>query len=473
MIGQLVKKEIHHNLYSIRFPALLMISAILFTLNGIFAVTEPVQEITKHKPSTVYATASRPHSRLQFCARGAGADRAQSVEIRIGGSIELQMVRDPSELPAGDHLGRFALSYAGHIDWVFIIRTIFSLSVIIFTFDAICSERERGTLTLMCSNPVSRSSVLLGKYLGACGTLLIPLVVGIIVNLLIILIAGGVAGTVSLQAEHWVRICLLILASTVYISLFIFLGLLVSTVARKSSSSLLILLSFWVALIIAYPNLAGVLAEHTAEAENEYQLSQKHRQPWKFGGIEELYRQIGRDINSGKITTEEELQKAFEEVHIRRTEIMNDTDAQHRNALVAKRRSARRIAMVSPAAIYQYICEAIADSGFERQQRFLKSVRDYYLVYENYVREKVGKVVPWCKMGFSIGWNLGDKKVVSSSPRPERYKGDMSDFPHFGEPRWSIVDSLRTSLNNLTIIFLWNVLFFLAAHYVFVKRSLR
>ncbi|MFC1713808.1 ABC transporter permease subunit [Candidatus Poribacteria bacterium] len=473
MIGQLAKKEIHYSLYSIRFPALLVISAILFILNGIFAVTEPEQETNKHMPSTVYATASRPHSRLQFCTRGIGADRAQSVEIRIGGSIELQMMRDPSQLPGGDHLGRFALSYAGHMDWVFIIRVIFSLFAIIFTFDAICSERERGTLSLMCSNPISRSSVLLGKYLGACGTLMIPLVVGIILNLLIILVAGGMAGTVSLQMEHWMRIGLLVLASVVYVSLFIFLGLLVSTAVRKSSSSLLILLSFWVAMIIAYPNLAGVLAEHTAEAENEYQLSQRYRQPWKFGGIRELYNQIDEDISSGKITTEEELQNAFEEVHVRRIEIMNDTDAKHRDALVAKRRSARRIALVSPAALYQYICEAIADSGFERQQRFLRSVRDYYLVYENYVREKVGKVVPWCKMGLNIGRDLGGKRVVSQSPRPERYKGDMSDFPHFSEPRWSIADSLRTSLGNMAILFLWNVLFFLAAHYIFVKRSLR
>jgi len=215
------------------------------------------------------------------------------------------------------------------------------------------------------------------------------------------------------------------------------------------------------------------LAEHTTEAENEYQLSQKHRQPWEFGGIEESHNQIEEDINSGKITTEEELQKAFVEIHTRRIEIINDTDAEHRNALVAKRRSARRIAMASPAAIYQYEGEAIADSGFERQQRFLRSVRDYYLVYENYVREKVGAVVPWCKMGFSIGKDLGDKRVVIQSPRPESYKGDMSDFPHFSEPKWSIADSLRASLSNLAILFLWNVLFFLAAHYIFVKRSLR
>jgi ABC-type transport system involved in multi-copper enzyme maturation permease subunit len=77
--------------------------------------------------------------------------------------------------------------------------------------------------------------------------------------------------------------------------------------------------------------------------------------------------------------------------------------------------------MLSPAAIYQYVSEATADSGFERQQRLLKSVKAYYLVYENYVKGEVGRIIP----------------------------------------------------ANVAILFLWNILFFVAAHYVFVKRSLR
>jgi hypothetical protein len=76
-------------------------------------------------------------------------------------------------------------------------------------------------------------------------------------------------------------------------------------------------------------------------------------------------------------------------------------------------------------------------------------------------------------MRFSTGQNLGDKKVVLQTPWPESYKGDMSDFPHFSEPRWSIIDSLRVSLNNLAILFFWNILLFVSAHYIFVKRSLR
>lgn len=245
MIGQIAKKEIHHNLYSIRFPALLVISAILFTLNGILAVTEPAQEIAKHKPSTTIMKISRQNDRLQFCARGTSADRVQRFLVKLGGSVVPRMRDDTNELPTGDRLGRYALPHADHMDWVFIIKIIFSLFAIIFTFDAICWEREQGTLTLMCANPISRSSVLLGKYLGACGTLLIPLIMGVIINLLIILAVGGILGSVSLQWGHWLRIGLLTLASMINISLFALLGLLVSAAVQRSSSSLLILLTLW------------------------------------------------------------------------------------------------------------------------------------------------------------------------------------------------------------------------------------
>lgn len=466
MIWHIAKKEIHHNLYSIRFPALLVISSVLFILNGILAVTEPLQEIDKPRQSTVNVTVSRQYDPLQFCARGTSADRITYMDVMIGGKIEPdpRAIGEPSQLPIGDGLGRFALPYADHIDWMFIIKIVFSLFAIIFTFDAISWERERGTLALMCANPVSRSSVLLSKYLGACGTLMIPFIIGVILNMLIILIAGRIAGI-----SHWLRIGLLTLTSIIYISLFVLLGMLVSTAARRSSTSLLVLLSFWVAMVVIIPNIAGIIAERTSNVESEYEISRRQRQIWELGGGQELDKQI----SSGKITNQEEADRVAKEIFTRMIKIVNDTKSEHQNVLTEKRRSARRIAMASPAAVYQYAAEILADSGFERQQRFIKSIRAYYPVYENYVREKVGEVIPCCGWSFGTNRYIGGKNIMFSSPWPVQYKGDMSDFPYFSEQRYSVIDSLRLSLVNLAILFLWNVLFFLSAHYAFIRRSLR
>ena len=469
MILHIAKKEIHHNFYTIRFPALLVISAILFILNGILAVTEPVEEKPALEPSTTGISVSREPDALQFCVHGTNADRISRARVDLGGAIKPETMQSPVSLPSGDYLGGFALPHADRIDWIFIIKMIFSLFAIIFTFDAICGEREKGTLTLMCANSISRSSVLLGKYLGVCGTLMIPLLLGVVINLLIILIVGAATGNLSLHLEHFLRMGLLVFASAIYISMFILLGFLVSTAVQRSSTSLLVLLALWVALVMVLPNIAGIVAEHAIETESEYQLYKRTRQAWDLGGGDE----INKQIDSGKITNQEEADREAEKHFINVMNVINNAETEHRAALTAKRRLARRIALASPAATYQQVGEAIADSGFERYQRFLKSAATYYLVYENYVREKVGKVIPYCSWSFGMSRKVNGKELYIQSPHPEHYNGDMSDFPYFEEPHWSIADSLRSSLSNLLILFLWNIILFMTAHYIFVKRSLR
>jgi len=469
MIGQIAEKEIRHNLYSIRFPALLVISTILFIFNAILVVTEPIQERPNPQPNTVATTISREHNKLQFCVQGTSADQNPGMSIMVGGVIEPETSYDEYSLPTGNHLVSFAIGYMDQMDWLFITRIVFSIFAISFTFDAICRERERGTLALMCANPVSRSAILLGKYLGACSTLLIPLAVGMLLNLLIIVTFGGAHGAVSFRMEHWLRICLLGFVSIIYISLFAWLGLLVSAIAQRSSSSLLIALSLWVALVIVIPNVAGLVAEHTSEMESEYQISRR----WHQASNPIVIKKLNEQINSGRIRTVDELHSAAEIAYMEIQETVNDMRMDYQKSAIAKHMYARRIAMLSPAAICQYVDESIADSGFERQQRFLKSAQAYYLIYEDYVRSKVGRIVPWCKTYFSAPIRFGDKQVRISSPMPEYYTGDMSDFPHFTEPEWSVIDSLRVSLGNLMILFLWNVFLFITAHYVFVKRNLK
>ena len=52
------------------------------------------------------------------------------------------------------------------VDWAFIIGYVLSLIALLFTFDAVSSERERGTLRLMLANSVPRHTILIGKFLG-------------------------------------------------------------------------------------------------------------------------------------------------------------------------------------------------------------------------------------------------------------------------------------------------------------------
>ena len=116
------------------------------------------------------------------------------------------------------------------------MKMFLSLFAILLTYDAICSEKERGTLALVCSNSVSRFTILWSKYLGAMVVLLIPSMIGICIGLLLIL-----TGNVNLSGEAFARLSMFTLVSIIYMSLFLFLGLFVSSLTHRPPIALLIL----------------------------------------------------------------------------------------------------------------------------------------------------------------------------------------------------------------------------------------
>ena len=89
------------------------------------------------------------------------------------------------------------------LDLDFIFQIVLSLFAILFAYDAINGEKERGTLRLTFANAVPRSTYILGKitgsYLGLAVPLLIPLLLGCLVLVLmdIPMSAGGMAAARS------------------------------------------------------------------------------------------------------------------------------------------------------------------------------------------------------------------------------------------------------------------------------------
>ena len=131
-----------------------------------------------------------------------------------------------------------------------------SFIAILFTYDAISGERETGTLSLLMSNSVSRATVLLGKFIGAFLTILLPLLIGILLNLMIV----NASRLVSLSGDEWARVGIIFVISALYISIFLWLGLFISSQFSNSSSSLLVLLLIWIVFVVLIPNTMGVLA---------------------------------------------------------------------------------------------------------------------------------------------------------------------------------------------------------------------
>ena len=129
----------------------------------------------------------------------------------------------------------------GALHWSYIISLVTSFVAILLTFDAISGERENGTLALVLSNAVSRAGVLPGKFLGVFIVIVMPMLIGILLSALIV----SLSGIVSLHGADWARIGLMVALSSIYIALFIGLGLAISSRMRHSSTSLVVLLLIW------------------------------------------------------------------------------------------------------------------------------------------------------------------------------------------------------------------------------------
>lgn len=143
------------------------------------------------------------------------------------------------------------------IDLIVIVTIIMSLFGILFSYHAVSGEREAGVLRLLLSAGAPRSTVVLGKYIGGCISLMLPFLIGLL---------AGVAGLALLPGVRLVPgdaavLILLFIVSWIYISFFYGLGLYFSTRSANSSVSVLKSLFAWVVLVLILPNISPFLAQ--------------------------------------------------------------------------------------------------------------------------------------------------------------------------------------------------------------------
>jgi len=256
------------------------------------------------------------------------------------------------------------------IDWGFVTAVLLSFMGILFTFDAISGEQERGTLRLMLANSISRNTVICGKFLGAFFAISIPFLVGTIVSLSIIYLSEAV----QFDGSYWMRLGAIVCVALIYISIFIFLGIFISTRVKESSTSLAILLLIWTVWVVLMPNALGSLGnrlqsrptakEFIAQARD----SREDLQTRYFARIKAPPR---REIPATIAT-------AFGAEYVNKdAELRDRLHAGYLSAELRQIQTARSLTRISPAAIVQYAFEALAGTGMPRHLDFISQTRQY------------------------------------------------------------------------------------------------
>ncbi|MFB9948225.1 ABC transporter permease [Rhizobium puerariae] len=127
--------------------------------------------------------------------------------------------------------------------------TIFLVPLIalLISHDAIVGEAERGTMLLLLSYPLSRSAVMLGKFLGHVSILAFATLFGYGIAALGLRLTGT-----GIDAGSWQSFALMVASSVLLGAVFIAIGYLTSTLANERSTAGGIAIGIWLFFVLIY-----------------------------------------------------------------------------------------------------------------------------------------------------------------------------------------------------------------------------
>ena len=259
MLITLTRRELLDNLMTFRFGAALVITLLLVVANTAVLIKDYDGRLAS------YYTALETHrQQLQetetYSAGKVFVDRPPNplsifnvgFDKRLGNQVEVSYALVPTlwdaEMSGSDNP---FLNIFNSIDIVFIFEVVLSLMALIFAYDALAGERERGTLRLVLTHPLSRGHILLAKYIGAMLCLLIPLLLSLLISLIML----TTTASFSLGTSDFLRICGLVISSLAYLSVFYLIGLLISAATQRTGTALMISMFVWGFLVLVYPNM--------------------------------------------------------------------------------------------------------------------------------------------------------------------------------------------------------------------------
>jgi ABC-type transport system involved in multi-copper enzyme maturation permease subunit len=369
MFGVIVRNELRNNLLSLRFHIAFVLVVATFAAGTITFLkkhhsmmqeySKYQNELTAQQMKTAQSNLSqfavtqwpftlkpRPNSFISDCKETYFPNRFSYNAYNIFGFEAGRAATNP-------FLGGFQ-----DINWSFITSVVLSFTVLLLTFDTVSGQRESNTLALVLANPISRATVLCGKYVTALLTTMLTVVVGVILSVLIIVLSGGI----DLSASSFLEILGFLLLVLLFTSCIAAFGILSSVLVRSSNVSLLIGLAFWLLFVVVIPNSAVFWANKVFAIEHANTVNER---------ISAARTELNRSAPPGSWTADggfpflpEHQLRAALQMKLMNSE-MEIRNTYYRNMFVQLSRT-RLLTTISPVALFEYMTEAVVAGGYLR-----------------------------------------------------------------------------------------------------------
>jgi len=494
MLTDIIKKEILDHLLSSKFLLMFIICSVLILLSvfmgisgylldkkeyeaSVASLREDFQALeqaeTNFSPGTVRIY--RPPAVLKTMVTGV-SDAA--------GRMSRPNNNQESYLEESKYGNNPDLTVFGALDLEFIVRMVLSLFALLFIFDAISGEREKGTLKMALANNVSRAGLLIGKAIGGYISMMLPLLIPFLLGLVILSLYPGVV----LTGGDWLRIGLIFLLFLLYLSVFFALGLFVSSLTARSSTSLFALLALWVALVMVVPDISALAAAQLRpvpdaseislqKSLSTNQINQELSNAWNTQQWEQM-QALRESKPSGDAAREQYLkgQEALEQTRNEFTLRINEANARidrdYQLRKEAQAGLAKNLSRVSPAAGLTLGAAALAGTGVDEYGRFVDSARNYGIILrEWYVKTNEQKRRDTTRSGnpnpdgsptfvVPMGDLLPVKEALTTMPAHEYISENLEQ-------------SLQRALPDFALMAAMTLVFFVGACIAFMRYDVR
>ncbi|MFQ5603706.1 MAG: ABC transporter permease [bacterium] len=350
------------------------------------------------------------------------------------------------------------------LDLDFLIQIVFSLFAILFAYDAINGEKERGTLRLTFANAMARDKYILGKLIGSFLALVAPLLIPILLGMLILPMMG-----LHLTGEEWLRLLFIVLTGLLYFGVFLTLSIFISAMTTRSSNSFLLLLVIWIFAVLIIPRTSVLIAGRAVEVPSVDELaSQKNRlrsQLWNEDRKKMATFKPGKtsDFEAMHQEFQKFMEKLAEERNKKMLELTDRLNEDRRNRQIQQERLAFSLAKMSPTSAFSLATTKLTGVSIELKNHFLKEAVAYQKEYGEFMKEKTGM-------------NPGGGMIImhlKQDDEEEEKPIDPKEMPEFKYHQIPLTNSLNAALFDIGLLGFFNVLFFAGAFVKFLRYDVR
>ncbi len=409
MLMTLIRKEIMHHILSARFVALLLMCILLIPLNLHINYHHYVKRQVDYQ-ETLKNENSKEETDQPWKRRKTTDPNLEVSKLLLKPTpLSVFATGLESALPSylgmtrnGIRRGEAALATApiafllGHLDFVFVVSTVFSLLALLFTFDAVAGERETGTLRITLANAVPRDVFLWSKLIGSYLVFIVPFLISLIIGLLVLVWQGFPLA----EPDIFPRVLGLALISLLYIGVFFLIGAVISIYFDSSKTALIVAFVVWVFAVLILPRvgfLAAQIVAPTSTAESVYREKAAQRAElqaaleMKRGEILGRLLQEANAIQPGKNTTyvfqmgpkymdktNEEMAPLEEEARVKYRDLATELDRRYQQARKHQDELGINFSRITPTSSFIFLATDVTQTGQEKRNAYFQTGTRYY-----------------------------------------------------------------------------------------------